>query len=67
MNTNDLTPPKIDRTESNAQPHTNTPHTGKPHTGKPHISKQPYVVPVLENLGDYALTIGQVASLPVNP
>jgi hypothetical protein len=53
MITNDFTPPNIDRTESNTHSHM--------------ASKQPYVVPILENLGDYELTIGQVASLPVNP
>jgi hypothetical protein len=53
MNMKDLTPAQIDHAAPDGQDAT--------------ASKQPYVAPQLENLGDYAIHIGQAVSLPVNP
>jgi hypothetical protein len=54
MNTNDLTSPTIEISETNVD-------------SMQQKTKKPYVAPQLESLGDYSICFGQVASLPVNP
>ena len=54
MNMNDLTPPAIEISEINVN-------------SMQQKTKQPYIAPQLESLGDYSICLGQVTSLPVNP
>jgi hypothetical protein len=54
MNANHLTPPAIEISEINVD-------------SMQRKTKQPYIAPKLESLGDYSICFGQVASLPVNP